>query len=496
MLLNNPTVLIVEDDEGVAELERMRLEESGFGTVLVSTADAALSAIRLGGIDVVLLDFRLPDEIDGLEFYSRIKSEGLDPPVILVTGFGNEATVIRALRAGVRDFVTKSAEFLDYLPEAVSHVLRQVQTENQLVESETRLASVIASAKDAIIIAEADQTISLFNPAAERMFRCKAVDAIGHPLDQFFPPTYSSNAGPAGASVSLIKTRERGVRGDGESFPLEASVAHADVAGRPLYTIVARDITERRARKPGCANRPLCSIAPRTPFRWSISAATFVIGIGAPNGYTAGPPRRHSADRCNRSMPPGPRPLKMHATRTVIERGEWSGELNHVNKKGEQVVVEGRWSLVRDERDQPDSILLIHTDVTEKRALEARLRQTQKMEAIGRLAGGVAHDFNNLLTVIQGYSEMILGGETLDPAMRELVSEVYRAGEKAAGLTRQLLAFSRQQMLAPRVLDLNALVHEMEKLLRRLIGADIEVAASLDPASARFAPIPAKWSKL
>jgi two-component system, cell cycle sensor histidine kinase and response regulator CckA len=480
-LAPNPTVLIVEDDPGIAELEQLRLGDAGYRTLVASTADTALIAIRRGGIDLVLLDFRLPDEIDGLEFYARIKMEGLDPPVILVTGFGNEATVIRALRAGVRDFVTKSAEFLDYLPEAVGHVLRQVRTEIQLAESETRLASVIASAKDAIIIAESDHTISLFNPAAERMFHCKEADALGKPLDRFFPPTCSAPIGSSSASVSVIKTREQGVRLNGETFPLEASVARAEVGGRALYTIVARDITERR--RADARLREQAALLDRA------TDAILVLDLGGRVRYwNHGAERLYgwtSAEAVGRSVSSlyaaGRDGEQEAAAKSVLANGEWAGELAHVTRLRKEVYVAGRWSLVRDDRDQPYAVLLIHTDVTEKRALEARLRQTVKMEAIGRLAGGVAHDFNNLLTVIQGYSEMLLGGTALEPANRELVAEVYRAGEKAAGLTRQLLAFSRQQMLAPRVVDLNGLVREMEKMLRRLIGADIDLAATLDP---------------
>jgi len=114
-------------------------------------------------------------------------------------------------------------------------------------------------------------------------------------------------------------------------------------------------------------------------------------------------------------------------------------------------------------------------DVTDRRALEQQLRQSQKMEAIGRLAGGIAHDFNNLLMVISGYSEFLLERLGPDPALRGPAKEISTAAERATSLTRQLLAFSRKQMLTPKVLDLNAVITENLKMLTRLIGEDIDL---------------------
>ncbi len=133
-------------------------------------------------------------------------------------------------------------------------------------------------------------------------------------------------------------------------------------------------------------------------------------------------------------------------------------------------------SALRDAHGKVIGLIGIARDVTELKRLEEQLRQSQKMEAIGRLAGGVAHDFNNLLTVINGYSELVFSSLGADDPNRELVAEVQRAGDRAANLTRQLLAFSRRQVLQPEVLSLNTLLEDLLKLLKRLIGEDVELS--------------------
>jgi two-component system, cell cycle sensor histidine kinase and response regulator CckA len=125
-----------------------------------------------------------------------------------------------------------------------------------------------------------------------------------------------------------------------------------------------------------------------------------------------------------------------------------------------------------------DGVAVTFDNVTDVARIEGQLRQAQKMEAVGRLAGGIAHDFNNLLTAISGYSEFLIGGAP-DPKLRRYAEEIKRASDRAAALTGQLLAFSRRQVLQPRILDLNATVGDMDMMLRRLIGEDVELVTML-----------------
>ncbi|MBI5397383.1 MAG: PAS domain S-box protein [Verrucomicrobia bacterium] len=168
----------------------------------------------------------------------------------------------------------------------------------------------------------------------------------------------------------------------------------------------------------------------------------------------------------------------------TLGRGEvWTGRFINKRKDGTLYEVERNISPIRDADGRIVNYVSVGRDVTREAQLEDQLRQAQKMESVGRLAGGVAHDFNNLLTAILGYSDMTLKALPVTHPLRAHIEEVRAAGERAAALTRQLLAFSRKQVLQPQVLSLNDLVGNLSRMLHRLIGEDILLATVSDPAA-------------
>src|SRR5437660_1717139 len=171
----------------------------------------------------------------------------------------------------------------------------------------------------------------------------------------------------------------------------------------------------------------------------------------------------------------------------LVERDTYSDrqydnvEATWKRRDGRLLTVQLSVRAVRNAAGRVDYYETFVRDVTDQRRLQQQVLQSQKMEAVGRLAGGVAHDFNNLLTVITSYSDLLLEDLAPGDAKRDDLEQVRKAADGAAALTRQLLAFSRQQVVEPRVVSLNTVVEGLQKILRRVIGEDIEVTIALAP---------------
>jgi len=421
------------------------------------------------------------------------------------------------------------------------------RAEQALRESEERFRALTQTAHDAILSVDASARIVSWNRGAQACFGYAAEEVLGRPLTLLIPERYreSHQRGLArfqstGESRVIGKTVElHGLRKDGSEFPLELSLATWETARGRFYGGIIRDISSRKRAEnrqatqfavtrvlaesgtldqaiPGLL-RCICEGAgweigqlwrvdsPSNLLRWdgawqepaaraaafeALSRGTsFAPGVGLPGRvWQAGQPAWIPDITQDNNFPRGP----------VASQHGLRGAAAFPIRNGQAVtgVIEFFSRKVR----LPDGDLLKLMDdlgsqigqfVERRRAEEAlqrsqeQLRQAQKMEAVGRLAGGVAHDFNNLLTVISGYSDIALRGLPPSDAAHGFIREVRKAADRAAALTGQLLAFSRKQVLEPAVLDLNAVVAGIEKMLRRLLGEDIELVTRPGPALGR-----------
>jgi PAS domain S-box-containing protein len=233
---SSSAVLVVEDDIGVATLQKRRLERAGYSVLIATDAQLAESIVAEGKVNLLLLDYNLQGQSTGLDVFERLKARGFNIPTILVTAFGDQDVTIRALRAGVRDFVPKSADYLDQLPSAVDRVAAQARVERKLLESEQRLASIVGTTLDAIAMCDEDARILLFNRSAELMFECDAQTALQRRLSRFIPEL----------KLTSVAQQVEAFGDRGRRTPIEVTVSDFAIQGKRFFTVIARDISERR----------------------------------------------------------------------------------------------------------------------------------------------------------------------------------------------------------------------------------------------------------
>ena len=280
---------------------------------------------------------------------------------------------------------------------------------------------------------------------------------------------------------------------DGRIIWTEVSSRLIEFAGRSARLVLALDVTSRLQAEQALrvSEERFCLLAKATNdaiWDWDILANNLWWNEGLQTlfGYYLDEfsPTIEAWERC---IHPDDRERIVSGVYRAIEDGStyWSEEYRFLCKDGKYAYVLDRGYIIRDQSGKAVRMIGGMTDLTEKKNLEMRLIQSQKMEAIGHLAGGVAHDFNNLLTVINGYCEILMTMMPENDRKRHMLAQVRDAGEHAANLTRQLLAFSRKQVLTPQVIDLNATVSNLQKMLQRLIGEDIRLTTVLHPGLKR-----------
>ena len=488
-------------DDGYLSEVVVGKDETPFGHGPVSTS-------LHEGRTVVVSDVETDERLSPMREAARRRGYRSLAAAPVPTG-GGTPTVLALYAAEPGFFEAEVVKVVEELAGDVGFALRSIETDRErtqaledlcsseaaLRESEARFKRLAENAPDVIY------RLRLWpSPAVEYVNR--AVEVIGHSPDEFLADPgllgrlihpddlHVMEATFRGELSPTQPTRIRWVRDDGSIVWTEIhSVAVRDGDGRVVAVEgISRDVTGRVAAEQ--ALRRLSAAVEQSPVSVLITDARGAIEYTNPaftrlTGYTL----EEVKGRNPRLLQSGHTPVETHADlwRTISSGGEWRGEMSNRRKDGSIYLERASISGIRDADGHLLSYLSVAEDITEFRRAEEVLRETreqllqaQKLEAVGRLAGGVAHDFNNILGVVLGHAEFVLHELHSGDENRPRLEQIMAAARRAADLTRQLLAFSRRQVLRAQVVNLNAVVLDTREMLQRLIGEDVELRTCLE----------------
>jgi PAS domain S-box-containing protein len=553
---NTVRVLYAEDNPTDADLTKAHFAVNAPEVELefVDSGRECLARLEDRKYDVLLLDHHLPD-MDGVDVLKELSEKHVPMPVVMVTGEGDESLVVQVLRLGANDYVAKSGNYLKGLPAVLKGAVAEYQAMSEQAGSAgpaerrilyvehhradidlTRrhfdeaarhliLEIVSSSAKALICLQEGRFDLVVTDLRMPDMNALDLLREMKH-LGQAIPVIIITGQGDEETAVAALKLGafDYMVKRDNYLVQLPYAIDHA-IARSQLIDANRRLHSELEERKRAEAEKAaLLSevMAQRKRLDEIIASVPGIVWEmrGRPDDPTQ--TMHFVSDHADRMLGysieqwlctpnfwlqivhPDDREdaARQAATLFAGKKGGIS-RFRWLAADGGEVWVEARSTVICDHDGNPIGMRGVTTDISAAKEAEAarvqleeQLRQAQKMESVGRLAGGVAHDFNNLLTVINGHSSIAL--QQLQPGhpLHASLTDIQTAGERAADLTRQLLALSRRQLLMPQVLELNTLITESTGMLGRLLGEDIELVTSLDPEVGRVRSDPGQMNQV
>ncbi len=492
-------VLLVEDNPGDARLLREMLSgESSHDMQLtqVECMSEAEKHLAEHAVDVVLLDLGLPD-VQGLETVRRAQAAAPRVPLVVLTGLDDESLALRALHEGAQDYLLKGEI-------ATRGLLRALRYAIERKSMEERYRSLMEHANDAMLVLEPGLRIREANRRAEELLGCPREQIVGRSYESFVVPEDrgllpADCAALAAEGATRVQDR-RLLRTDGSVVYADVSASLMQLGDEIVVLQILHDTTQRRRTERSLLEskeeyRLLFDGNPHPMWVFDVETLAFLaVNDAAVRLY--GFSRDEFLNMTIKQIRPLEEvpPLRDYLATIPESPSLQATRVKHRKKGGSIIEIEAASNPI--EFHGKHARLVLANDVSERRRLEGQLLQAQKMEAVGRLAGGVAHDFNNLLGVITGYSELLL--KNLGPQHPDSprLEQIQRAAQRAAVLTRQLLAFSRKQLLQPRILDLNEVVADVERMLGRVIGEDIRLVTTPGAALGRIRADPGQLEQV
>jgi two-component system cell cycle sensor histidine kinase/response regulator CckA len=487
--MDKKRIFIVEDENIVSLDMKKRLEKLGYEVPgIAASGEDAVKMVLEQKPDLVLMDIKLSGEMDGVEAAAEIL-KSYSVPIVYITAYAENTTLRRAKITEPFGYILKPFEERE-LHINIEIALYKHKMQDMVKEREQLLFTTLQSIDDAVIVTDNDNNIQFFNPKAEKFTGIEKKEALGKKLQ------------------SVVNIEEKGVKTH-RSLDKDSNISENSV----LKKLVTKDGKRRFIKT---------SIAPILGSNKNAIGKVFVYHDMTVHEL-AKQALRKSEERyrqffeddltgdfianadgaivlCNQAFAAM---LGYNSVSEVVKTNLKTYYPSLMEKNGlfELLLKEKKLKQYNTKFFNKDKQLLYITanivgefsasgkleyfkgyiiDNTEQKRIEAQLIQSNKMEGIGRLAGGIAHDFNNLLGAIIGYSDLILETVENDNPIRNEVTSIIKAGKKAAVLTKQLLAFSRRQVLQPKIVNLNTLIIDLERMLKRLLPENIRLFTILD----------------
>ncbi len=493
MSTSRATVLLVEDDQQHAQvIEGMALAGGGlFDVEIEESLEKSLERLSRGGIDLVLLDLALPDS-QGLDTFVEVRRAFPHLPIIVLTATDNEETVLETIKSGAQDYLVKWRMDSYLLQRSMRYAIErhraeiaqreqeraiQDRADAALRESEERLRLALTAAgmgawewnPDSDKIIGDDYTRELLDGAVGMSDVLERV----HPADRDFVRRQIQLGLESGAIQNL---RFRVINAAGDERWVECSASlRRDESGKPERVIgVAHDITaSKRSQERLREQADLLDDSTDAIALLDMESGITFWNRGAERlyGWTFDEVKgRRLVDLLYKDAPPDIE----EARQTLFKQGKWRGERTQVTKDGGEVVVESRWTLIRDDHGNPKSVFVINTDITEKKQFETVVLRAQRLESIGSLASAIAHDLNNVLAPILMALHTLQQRFTDDNSQRWL-SLMSKSAERGKDLIERVLAFARGAEGERAPLPTAGLIRDIARILRETLPKNIEL---------------------